>query len=215
MTLGFDTAGEKPLALRPSSALWIPAITWAIIAFLLGDAILKNRWDTVLQFGPWLGLAASLVWLILFSPATLVYPGGVVVRNVLHEYSAPYAAIEHIGLGAMVSIRARTESGTTRTVTAWNAPGIGRDKPADAHVRISGRDRYAERGHVGPAERLRNDQERSPSRVLVHAWETWQVKHAKDFDARSETAVLQSKLRIIPLAIPAAFLILGVLTAAL
>lgn len=215
MTLGFDTAGEKPLALRPSSALWIPAITWAIIAFLLGDAILKNRWDTVLQFGPWLGLAASLVWLILFSPATFVYPGGVVVRNVLHEYSAPYSAIEHIGLGAMVSIRARTESGTTRTVTAWNAPGIGRDKPADAHVRISGRDRYAERGHVGPAERLRNDQERSPSRVLVHAWEAWQVKHAKGSDARSETAVLQSKLRIIPLAIPAAFLILGVLTAAL
>lgn len=215
MTPNFDTEGEKPISLRPASALWIPALTWAIIAFLLADAILKNRWDTVLQFGPWLALAASLVWLVLFSPATLVYQRGVVIRNVFHEYSAPYGAIDHIGLGAMVSIRARTESGTTRTVTAWNAPGIGRDKPADAHVRISGRDRYAERGHVGPAERLRNDQERSPSRVLVHAWEAWQVKHAKDSDARSETAVLQSKLRIIPLAIPAAFLILGVLTGAL
>ena len=215
MTPNFDTEGEKPISLRPASALWIPALTWAIIAFLLADAILKNRWDTVLQFGPWLALAASLVWLVLFSPATLVYQRGVVIRNVFHEYSAPYGAIDHIGLGAMVSIRARTESGTTRTITAWNAPGIGRDKPADAHVRISGRDRRVGRQHIGPAERLRNDQERSRSRVLVHAWEAWQVKHAKDSDARSETAVLQSKLRIIPLAVPAAFFLLGVLTAAL
>ncbi|ANP26903.1 hypothetical protein DAD186_03460 [Dermabacter vaginalis] len=215
MTPGFDTNGEKPLTLRPASALWIPTVTWAVIAFLLVDAIIKNRWDTVLQFGPWLGLAAFLVWLILFSPATLVYPAGVVVRNVFHEYSAPYAAIDHIGLGVMVSIRARTESGTTRTVTAWNAPGIGRDKPADAHVRISGRDRYADRGHVGPAERLRNDRERSPSRVLVHAWEAWQVRHEKDSDAGPGTGVLHTKLRIIPLAIPAAFLILGILTSAL
>ncbi|QEU12537.1 hypothetical protein [Dermabacter vaginalis] len=215
MTPGFDTNGEKPLTLRPASALWIPTVTWAVIAFLLVDAIIKNRWDTVLQFGPWLGLAASLVWLILFSPATLVYPAGVVVRNVFHEYSAPYSAIDHIGLGAMVSIRARTESGTTRTVTAWNAPGIGRDKPADAHVRISGRDRYADRGHVGPAERLRNDRERSPSRVLVHAWEAWQVRHEKDSDAGLGTGVLHTKPRITALAIPAVFLILGILTSAL
>lgn len=215
MTPGFDTNGEKPLTLRPASALWIPTVTWAVIAFLLVDAIIKNRWDTVLAFGPWLGLAASLVWLVLFSPATLVYPAGVVVRNVFHEYSAPYAAIDHIGLGAMVSIRARTESGTTRTVTAWNAPGIGRDKPADAHVRISGRDRYADRGHISPGERLRNDRERSPSRVLVHAWEAWQVRHEKDSDAGPGTGVLHTKPRITALAIPAAFLILGILTAAL
>lgn len=215
MTPNFDTEGEKPISLRPASALWIPALTWAIIAFLLADAILKNRWDTVLQFGPWLALAASLVWLVLFSPATLVYQRGVVIRNVFHEYSAPYGAIDHIGLGAMVSIRARTESGTTRTITAWNAPGIGRDKPADAHVRISGRDRRAGRQHIGPAERLRNDQERSPSRVLVSAWEAWQIAHHKDSDGGPATGALHAKLRIIPLAIPAAFLILGVLTAAL
>lgn len=215
MTPNFDTEGEKPISLRPASALWIPALTWAIVAFLLADAILKNRWDTVLQFGPWLALAASLVWLVLFSPATLVYQRGVVIRNVFHEYSAPYGAIDHIGLGAMVSIRARTESGTTRTITAWNAPGIGRDKPADAHVRISGRDRRGGRQHIGPAERLRNDQERSPSRVLVSAWEAWQIAHHKDSDASSAIGTVQSHVRIIPLAIPAAFLILGVLTGAL
>ena len=61
MTPNFDTEGEKPISLRPASALWIPALTWAIIAFLLADAILKNRWDTVLQFGPLLARAPTRV----------------------------------------------------------------------------------------------------------------------------------------------------------
>ncbi|MDO5645706.1 MAG: hypothetical protein Q4G21_08500 [Dermabacter sp.] len=175
-------ASAPTYVLRPVSATVIPVLTWALVAYFVIDAVWKGGYDSLWNHGPFLLLASVAAWVVLWAPRLIVYGDRVEMRNILHTYTAKFGAIEKVGIGAMVSMIVRTASGTTRTVTAWNAPGVGRDRPAD---RLSTMKRHepsvARQGNLarraGPGERLRQDQEKATSFVLYERWERWWDRH--------------------------------------
>ncbi|MDN5600758.1 MAG: hypothetical protein L0G52_09540, partial [Brachybacterium sp.] len=83
----------------------------------------------------------------------------------------PFAAIQEVRVGAMLRFEVTTRRAATSTVTAWNAPALGRDAPwrreATMHEQnLRGRS-------YTPQERLVHDQRRSRSAVVKQRWERW------------------------------------------
>lgn len=207
--------------LRPTSAVVISCAAWLLAVVLLADAIWKIGLGALWRYGPFLGLGSALVWLILWNPRVLVREHEVEIRNVVHTYTAHFAAVTKVRIGAMVRVDARTARGRERTVTAWNAPGVGRDKPADvltrnAHSRGRAMPGRAVPHRLGPGARLALDQKQSPSWVLFERWERWH-------DARERSAIpdgvddslLTTRVNWFPLSVVAAFVLLTVLRVAL
>src|SRR5699024_3011935 len=90
----------------------------------------------------------------------------------------PMAAIEDVRLGAMlrVILPPRGSNGRPVVITAWNAPGVGKDRPRDRLASSSVHSRYGQdhAHHTAPSpwsERLVRDQRASPSHAVVQAWE--------------------------------------------
>lgn len=151
--------------LRPWSAKALPIIVWTGIALLAADALWRGGINSLLRFGPGLILVAVLMWVVFWAPRLIVEPSAVEIRNIMTTYRAPLTALEHVGIGAMVRIEARTESGTTRSITAWNAPGLKRDKvQPQAHTHRTGTPR------PNPTQRLVADQQSCPSYILYQRW---------------------------------------------
>lgn len=163
-----DTNPNTTLTLRPVSATWIPLVVWATLAWLGIDALVRGGFPAFARFAPGLTFIAVLMWIVFWAPRLIVHKDSVEIRNILHTYSAPFTAIEHVGIGAMIRVEGRTESGTTRTVTAWNAPGVRRDAPWDSKS-------YGGEGAAGvssPQARLVQDQRATPSYLLYERWNT-------------------------------------------
>src|SRR5690625_3518021 len=88
------------------------------------------------------------------------------------------AAIEDVRLGAMlrVILPPRGSNGRPVVITAWNAPGVGKDRPRDRLASSSVHSRYGQvhAQHTAPStwsERLVRDQRPGPSHATVQPWE--------------------------------------------
>lgn len=168
---------SAPFALRPRSAILICILTWALCAALLIDALARAG-APGLRVLPFLVLAAVVVWALLWNPRVVLADDRVLVRNVLVSHTLPFAAIRRVRLGSMLRFDVAAVRGGERTITAWNAPGIGRDRldlsRGSAQAMSAGsRGHGAPRPRLGPGERLARDQQRSGSAIVVRCWEQW------------------------------------------
>lgn len=153
------------------------ALVWALCA----ATILESFW--VLGLHGWrfavVPLAVSaVVWMLLWAPRVVVRPGRLEIRNVVVTHMVPMTAIEDVRLGAMlrVILPPRTEGAKPEVITAWNAPGVGKDRPRDRIAGSDVRSRYSQERSLQTAtstwsERLVRDQRTSPSYAVVEAWE--------------------------------------------
>lgn len=158
------------LHLRPHSATIICAVVGLLGLGLTLDAVIRAGWQGVLVLPAPL-LLLALVWMVLWAPRVVLHEEEVEVRNVLVTHRLPFAAIQEVRVGAMLRFEVTTDRAATSTVTAWNAPALGRDAPwrreAAMHEQnLRGRS-------SSPQERLVNDQQRSRSAVVKKRWERW------------------------------------------
>lgn len=183
-----DTAA--PVVLRPHGASAICLLVWILLAGLTVEAV-YSAGLVGLFIVPGLALVAAVIWALLWAPRLVLLPEGVQVRNLLHSYRLPFARIEKVRLGAMVGFDVDELRGRPRRVTAWNAPGIGRDNPlqkagerTDAlHPAPYGAaQRTARRRRLSSAERMRRDQAASRSAVVRERWEDWHSQHPQGGD---------------------------------
>lgn len=152
-------------------------IVWALCA----ATILESFWAVGIhgwQFAVLPLAVSAVVWTLLWAPRVVVHPGRIEVRNVFITHVLPMAAIEDVRLGAMlrVILPPRAAGGKPVVVTAWNAPGVGKDRPRDRLARSDVRSRYSQERsvHAAPStwsKRLVRDQRVSPSFAVVQAWE--------------------------------------------
>ena len=130
-----------------------------------------------------LPLAIScLVWALLWAPRVVVHDERIEVRNVLETWTLPMGSIDRVRLGAMLRFELVPVQGRARprVLTAWNAPGVGRDRPRERLARIDPRSRAAGAADRPDwAQRLRRDQLESPSHAAVEAWERWEAAHGR------------------------------------
>lgn len=176
---------EKPLVLRTKMSLVIAFMVWLVLAYLLFDAVLKLGAASLWQYGPLILLIAVLNWVFMYAPNMKITHNAVEINNIFHSYQADFAAIEKVNIAAMVSILARTETGTKR-ITAWNAPGIKKDNFSDrlsSHDGIvasskprSGGIKSAPNLRLSSEARFDRDQRLSPSYVLYERWRSSETK---------------------------------------
>lgn len=177
--LGLRRRDDGSTQIRPGGALVLCVVVWLLCAATMAESL----W--LLGVAGWrfavLPLAIScLVWALLWAPRVVVREERIEVRNVLETWTLPMAAIDRVRLGAMLRFELvpAQGSGKTRVLTAWNAPGVGRDRPRERLARMDPRSRAggaAERPDW--AQRLRRDQLESPSHAAVDAWERWDGAH--------------------------------------
>lgn len=220
-----ERAAPERVVVRPRSAALLCLVTAVILAALMIDALLRAGADG-LRWLPAVLLIGAVIWAVLWRPCVIAGRESVQVRNVLSTADLPYAAVTAVRIGAMVRLEYEDASGRERTVTAWNAPGVGRESPRGRLGRIHGQERSrtsaAERRTVADwGERLVRDQQRSPSAVIRRRWEQWHEQHPPEQHPQEAAAGRpqdsgrphgQVRLAAAPLAI---VLGLGALTAAL
>lgn len=158
------------LHLRPHGATALCVVVGLVGLGLTLDAVLRAGWQGVLVL-PVLLLLLALVWMVLWAPGVVLHEEAVEVRNVLATHHLPFAAIEEVRLGAMLRFEVATRRGTTSTLTAWNAPALGKDAPWRQQAMMHEQDLRGRRLTV--QERLVHDQQRSRSAVVKQRWERW------------------------------------------
>lgn len=135
------TAAHDPggtLHLRPHSAVVICAVVGLIGFGLTLDAVLRAGWEGLLVL-PVPLFVLALVWMVLWAPRVVLHEDEVEVRNVLVTHRLPFAAIQEVRVGAMLRFEVTTRRAATSTVTAWNAPALGRDAPGGGRRRCMSR----------------------------------------------------------------------------
>lgn len=199
---------DGPLHLRPHGATVLCLVVWAMGAGLAVEAVLSAGWRglTVL---PVLLLVLALVWMLLWHPRVVLHDEAVEVRNVLVTHHVPFAAIETVRLGAMLRLEVASPGGP-RTLTAWNAPALGRDNPLRRRTELHEQDLRGRR--LTRAERLVHDQQRSRSAVIQERWEAWQDRREKAGRARHKDleAIVTTRVNMLPIAVLAVCAVLVV-----
>lgn len=166
---------DAPVHLRPYGASVLCIVVWAILAAMALEALFSAGTRGLVVF-PGLALVAAVLWALLWAPRVVLLPHGVDVRNIGRSVYLPFAAIERVRLGAMVRFDVVDEQDRARTITAWNAPGIGRDKMlrhADPRA-ISSRGAQPGEGvrrRLSRGERLESDQKSSRSAIIRDRWQ--------------------------------------------
>ncbi|HEX7351063.1 PH domain-containing protein [Brachybacterium sp.] len=158
------------LHLRPHGATALCIVVGLVGLGLTLDAVLRAGWQGVLVL-PVLLLLLALVWMVLWAPRVVLHEETVEVRNVLGTHHLPFGAIEEVRLGAMLRFEVATRRGTTSTLTAWNAPALGKDAPWRRQAMMHEQDLRGRR--LTAQERLVHDQRRSRSAVVKQRWERW------------------------------------------
>lgn len=168
-----DAASHDPggtLQLRPHGATVLCLVVGLVGLGLVLDAVLRAGWEGVLLL-PVPLLLLALVWLVLWAPRVVLHETSVEVRNVLLTHHAPFAAIQDVRLGAMLRLEVVTARGRSTTITAWNAPALGRDAPWRRQAMLHEQTLRGRR--LSPPERLVHDQQHSRSAVVKQRWERW------------------------------------------
>lgn len=186
------------LTLRPRSAVVICVIGGVIALVLAVEAVLGAGWRGVAAL-PVLLLIVALGWMVLWAPRVVLHEDSIEVRNIVLTHLAPFAAIEAVRVGAMLRLDVRTRDRGTRTITAWNAPSVGRDHPLRRQADM--REQELRGRRLGPQERLVRDQARSRSAVIRERWLRWDdAQEASGMrngsDPAAEAAVMTTRLNI-------------------
>jgi hypothetical protein len=151
------------------------------------EALLSAGWRG-LTVMPVLLLVLALVWMLLWMPRVVLHEESVEVRNVLLTHDVPFAVIEQVRLGAMLRLEVAGPEGP-RTLTAWNAPALGRDNPLRRQSELHEQDLRGRR--LTGTERLVHDQQRSRSAVIQESWEAWQDHRARQ-DRRERNGTVEA-----------------------
>lgn len=195
---GTAVRGDGSTHIRPTSAIVLSALVWALCSATVAQALWVYG-ASGLRFAELPVAVAIVVWALLWAPRVIVRDHEIEVRNVLVTHRLPMASIADVRLGAMLRfvLEPRSEADDADVITAWNAPGVGKDRPrerisasdpraaaADSTVRGGGRAASRRRAASDWSQRLVEDQRSSPSFRALEAWQQWErssddgVEHA-------------------------------------
>ena len=125
--MGTGTAGTaRSLVLRQTGAVLVPAAVWLFCALAVADAVVEGSLGYALRITVLMTAIAFAVWLVLASPCLVVEREGLRIVNPLRVHWIPFAALETVRVRGMTSVTARHQSGRSRSITSWNAPGVPR-----------------------------------------------------------------------------------------
>jgi hypothetical protein len=120
---------RKPVTLRAPSSIALFVAVVVVSMVLVGDAILRGRWDVAVASVPAVGLGLWAASVLFLTPGVRLSERGVTVMNVLRTTVVPWADVEEITTRFQVVV-------TTRDglrIRCWGAPTSARTRvvPSD------------------------------------------------------------------------------------
>ena len=109
---------ERSRTIRGNAGLVWLLLAAAVVAFLLGDVLIRGSAEQAVLIAPWLLLPLWFVWTFLYAPSVVADPSGAIVRNPLRSTDIPWTAVQSIVLKWQAAFV--LESG--RTIQAWAIP---------------------------------------------------------------------------------------------
>ncbi len=103
---GVDPAGESVERFRPTSGRLTGVLGLLMVAGSLALVAVEADSGTLLWFVPGALLAAAVIWAFLLRPAVSVEGEDLVLRGPVSTTYLPLAAIEEIGMGQVLAVRA-------------------------------------------------------------------------------------------------------------
>jgi hypothetical protein len=115
---------RKPVTLRAPSSIALFVAVCVVSVVLVGDAILRGRWDVAVASVPAVGLGLWAATVLFLTPGVRLSAHGVTVMNVLRTTVVPWADVEEITTRFQVVV-------TTRNglrIRCWGAPTSARTR---------------------------------------------------------------------------------------
>jgi len=97
-------------------------LAWGTVAIAIVLAELHAGWFEAVRAAPTIAVSSSVVYAVFGRPRVMVWPDGVLLRNVLRDVYIPFAALAE--LGTQYALTVRTVDG--RQHRSWAAPATGR-----------------------------------------------------------------------------------------
>ena len=94
---------------------------WVIVAFatvLIGDAVIRGAWPTVVAYLPPMLLALWVFWLVLWRTSVRAEPDRVIVRNLLRVHEVPWSRVVDVRQRGQVVL----ELDDSRRLSCWGGP---------------------------------------------------------------------------------------------
>jgi len=94
---------------------------WVIVAFatvLIGDAVIRAAWPTVVAYLPPILLALWGFWLVLWRTSVRAEPDRVIVRNLLRVHEVPWSRVVDVRQRGQVVL----ELDDARQLSCWGGP---------------------------------------------------------------------------------------------
>ncbi|MGL5824105.1 MAG: PH domain-containing protein [Nocardioides sp.] len=74
----------------------LAALTFAVVAVLLAEMLLRGQWPDLIAYSGPLGMVVLVAWAVWWSPYVEYSPAGVRLHNVVRSVFVPWPAIESI-----------------------------------------------------------------------------------------------------------------------
>ncbi|HSP53588.1 MAG TPA: PH domain-containing protein [Cryobacterium sp.] len=113
----------------PGSVAVFVALVLLCVA-LLGDAIVRGRWDTALAAAPTVALVVWAAWLVFARPCLRLHEQGLTIVNVLRTTEVPWGEVDDIVLRHQVVVVTRSGE----RVVCWGAPSSARSSVASSRA---------------------------------------------------------------------------------
>jgi hypothetical protein len=107
-----------PRTFRATSTVisfWV-AVTFA--ALLMGDAVVRGAWSTVLAYLPPVLLALWVLWLVLWRTSVRALPDRVIVTNLVRISDVPWSRVAEVRQRGQVTL----ELDDSRQLLCWGGP---------------------------------------------------------------------------------------------
>jgi hypothetical protein len=129
---------ERTILKQTGISRAVPIAVWVACALASADAVIEGTASFALHTIAALAAVALATWIVLFSPHFAVDAEGVTIVNPTRTTRVPFGALVDVRISLVVSAYARFAGGRERKITAWNAPGLKRRRPARQFGGFSG-----------------------------------------------------------------------------
>jgi energy-coupling factor transporter transmembrane protein EcfT len=125
-----------PRTFRATSTVVVFWVSVAFAALLVGDAVFRGAWSTVLAYLPPVLLVLWVLWLVLWRTSVRALPDRVIVTNLVRIHDVPWDRVAEVRQRGQVTL----ELDDSRQLLCWGGPfpakpGIPRSsrrRPADS-----------------------------------------------------------------------------------
>ena len=107
-----------PRTFRATSTVVSFWVAVGFAAILVGDAVFRGAWPTVVAYLPPVLLILWLLWLVLWRTSVRAEPDQVIVRNLLRIYDVPWSRVSGVRQKGQVIL----ELDDSRSLLCWGGP---------------------------------------------------------------------------------------------